>query len=288
MHSDQDIKEAVRDRYATSATQGTSCCGSAASASSCCCGSSATSSATAARPFTSEELGYDAAELGAIPEGADLGLGCGNPLAMLGLREGETVLDLGSGAGIDCFLAARQVGESGRVIGVDMTPEMIARARRNARDVGIANVEFRLGEIEHLPVEDASVDAIISNCVVNLVPDKQQVFNEAFRVLRPGGRLSVSDIVLLGELPVQIRESVEAYVACLAGAIMKDDYLAKLARAGFSSVTIEHEQQINVSDVLSADLVAEYQRHADADDATVKQAASCFASVRVRAEKAAE
>lgn len=288
MHSDQDIKEAVRDRYAASATQGISCCGPAASASSCCCGSGATTSATPARPFTSEELGYDPAELGAIPEGADLGLGCGNPLALLGLREGEIVLDLGSGAGIDCFLAARQVGESGRVIGVDMTPEMIARARRNARDAGITNVEFRLGEIEHLPVEDASVDAIISNCVVNLVPDKQQVFNEAFRVLRPGGRLSVSDIVLLGELPVQIRRSVEAYVACLAGAILKDDYLAKLANAGFSSVTVEHEQRISVSDVLGDDIMVEYQRYADVDDTTIKQAAACFASVRVRAEKAAK
>lgn len=288
MHSDQDIKTAVRDRYAASATQGTSCCGPAASASGQGCGCSCGSSATSVRPFTSEELGYDPAELDAIPEGADLGLGCGNPLAMLGLSEGETVLDLGSGAGIDCFLAARQVGESGRVIGVDMTPEMIARARRNARDAGITNVEFRLGEIEHLPVEDASVDAIISNCVVNLVPDKQQVFNEAFRVLRPGGRLSVSDIVLLGELPVQIRESVEAYVSCLAGAIMKDDYLAKLSKAGFSSVTIEHEQHINVSDVLGDDIMAEYQRYADVDGATIKQAAACFASVRVRAEKAAE
>jgi len=265
MHDDQDIKTAVRERYAGHATASTSCCDpdtAAATLESSGCGCGATTVADSGRAISSEALGYRAEELDSIPEGADLGLGCGNPLAMLELAEGETVLDLGSGGGIDCFIAAKRVGPTGHVIGVDMTPEMIDRARRNAAAAGAKNVEFRLGEIEHLPVADGSVDAIISNCVVNLVPDKQQVFNDAFRVLRPGGRLSVSDIVLLGEVPVQIRDSVEAYVACLSGAVLKDEYLEMLRAAGFSDVRVEDEQRFTLGDVVSEDLVAEFERYA--------------------------
>jgi SAM-dependent methyltransferase len=232
-------------------------------------------------------LGYSAGDLEAVPDGADMGLGCGNPFALLELREGETVLDLGSGGGVDCFIASKQVGPSGRVIGVDMTPEMVAKARRNAAAGAYANVEFRLGEIEHLPVADASVDAIISNCVINLAPDKAQVFADAFRVLRPGGRLSVSDIVLLGEVPVQIRDSVEAYVACLSGAILRDDYLALMAEAGFTDVRVTGETSFELEDVVASDLVAEFRRHTGATDAELRTAAARFQSVRVAATKPA-
>jgi arsenite methyltransferase len=297
MHDGQDIKTAVRERYAGHATAGTSCCGGDVTASAgtraaaaksatgggCGCGTSSGPD----RPFSSEAIGYAADDLAAVPDGADLGLGCGNPLAMLELREGETVLDLGSGGGIDCFIAARQVGVTGHVIGVDMTPEMIDRARRNADAGGYPNVEFRLGEVEHLPVADGTVDAIISNCVINLVPDKRQVFADALRVLKPGGRLSVSDIVLLGEVPVQIRDSVEAYVACLSGAVLRDEYLQMLRDAGFTDVQVTSEQRFTLDDVVSADLVEEYARFVDGDREALADAASKFASVRVRAVRPA-
>jgi len=189
----------------------------------------------------SKAIGYTDEELASAPEGANLGLGCGNPTALASLVEGETVLDLGSGAGFDCFLAAQKVGDTGKVIGVDMTPEMIEKARKNAQMSNCANVEFRLGEIENLPVADNSVDVIISNCVINLSPDKERVFRDAFRVLKPGGRLMVSDIVLLKALPDFIRESVAAYVGCIAGAMLKDDYLAAIGKAGFQDVKILEE-----------------------------------------------
>ena len=170
-----------------------------------------------------------------IPEGANLGLGCGNPVALASLRPGETVLDLGSGGGIDCFLAARKVGPEGRVIGVDMTAEMIHLARENAQKSGLKNVEFRLGEIENLPLEDGSVDAVISNCVINLSTDKERVFREIYRVLKPGGRMMVSDIVLDGELPAKVKDSVAAYTGCIGGALKRDDYLAAIVKAGFTA-----------------------------------------------------
>jgi SAM-dependent methyltransferase len=223
-----------------------------------------------------------------VPDGADLGLGCGNPLALLELQPGETVLDLGSGGGIDCFIAAKRVGPEGHVIGVDMTPEMVARARRNAQAAGVANVDFRLGEIEHLPVADGTVDAIISNCVINLVPDKAQVFRDAFRALKPGGRLSVSDIVLLGEVPLLIRDSVEAYVACLSGAVLRDDYLRMLEDAGFTQVTVTEARSFTPEDVVAADLVEEFAKHAQVSLAELQDAASRFQSVRVSARKPAE
>ena len=183
-------------------------------------------------------LGYSDAELDSIPEGADLGLGCGNPQAIAALRPGETVLDLGSGAGFDCFLAARAVGEGGLVIGVDMTPEMMTKARNNARKAGYGNVEFRLGEIEHLPVADASIDAIISNCVINLSPDKPQVFREAFRVLKPGGRLAVSDVVATAILPEEVRGDLALYTGCMAGAAHVDELGQMLRDAGFADIRI--------------------------------------------------
>jgi arsenite methyltransferase len=271
MHDSEDIKRAVRDRYAGHAAQATSCCSPG-----CGCGDAAT---------VSREVGYSAEQLAQIPDGADLGLGCGNPLAMMELREGETVLDLGSGGGIDCFLAAKRVGETGRVIGVDMTPEMIARARRNAAEGGYTNVEFRLGEVEHLPVADGTVDAIISNCVINLVPDKRAAFEEAFRVLKPGGRLSVSDIVLLGEVPVAIADSVEAYVACLSGAILRDDYLGMMREAGFDDVRVTSEQSFAAEDLVTTELLDELSAFASIDTETLREAAALFQSVRVEARR---
>jgi arsenite methyltransferase len=189
-------------------------------------------------------IGYTEGELSAVPEGANLGLGCGNPVALASLRPGEVVLDLGSGAGFDALLSARAVGPRGGVIGVDMTREMVEKARSNAATVGLGNAEFRLGTIEDLPVETGSIDVVISNCVVNLSPDKPRVFAEAFRVLRPGGRLMISDLVALGELPRSVRESMAAYVGCLAGVSLRDEYLGWLAEAGFERVAIAGEKGV--------------------------------------------
>ena len=200
-----------------------------------CCGAAPDDEAALAA------FGYTPEQRAAIPEGANLGLGCGNPIAHAKLQAGETVLDLGSGGGIDCFLAAREVGPTGRVIGVDMTPAMIERARTNRVRIDATNVEFRLGEIEHLPVADASVDVIISNCVVNLSPDKRQVFREALRVLKPGGRLVVSDLVLLHELSPELQRNVDLYVGCIAGASLKEDYLQLMRDAGFADVRVVEE-----------------------------------------------
>jgi SAM-dependent methyltransferase len=205
----------------------------------------------------SQKVGYSAEELAVIPEDANLGLGCGNPTAIAGLKAGETVLDLGSGAGIDCFLAAAKVGPRGRVIGVDMTPDMIDKARENARQAGAKNVEFRLGEIENLPAADGSVDVIISNCVINLSTDKPRVFREAFRVLKPGGRLMVSDLALKKPLPKAVRESVDVYVACVAGAMVKEDYLGAIREAGFKDVAVVSETAFPAELILEDSLVPE-------------------------------
>jgi len=225
---DDEIKKHVRERYARAAKFDASCC---APSTPCGCGMPDVNGESA-----SQRVGYSPQELRSVPEDADLGLGCGNPSALAGLKMGEVVLDLGSGAGLDCFLAAGKVGGTGRIIGVDMTPAMIDRARENARKNGYGNVEFRLGEIENLPAADHSIDVIISNCVINLSTDKARVFREAFRVLRPGGRMLVSDLALRRPLPPAIRESVDAYVACVAGALVKDDYLAAIRAAGFENI----------------------------------------------------
>ena len=224
---DKKIKKIVKEGYAKVAKQSVSCCPTTS-----CCGS-----ANQVKDV-SKLVGYSDADINTVPEGANLGLGCGNPVAIASLKEGDVVLDLGSGAGFDAFLASPKVGKTGRVIGVDMTPEMIEKARKNAKRSNYKNVEFRLGDIEKLPVEDTSIDVIISNCVINLSPEKQQVFKEAFRVLKPGGRLMVSDLVLVKDLPDAIKESVEAYVGCLAGAIEKDEYLKFIKMAGFKEVKV--------------------------------------------------
>jgi arsenite methyltransferase len=238
---EEELGKAVRERYGNIAKQSSSCCGPAKS----CCGS--TNSAQA----ISRGIGYTEEELKAVPEGANLGLGCGNPVALASLKEGEVVLDLGSGAGFDCFLAAKQVGSTGKVIGVDMTAEMLERARQNARKGDFRNVEFRLGEIENLPAGDNQVDIIISNCVINLSPNKKRVFQEAFRVLRPGGRLMVSDIVLLRELPSFIRDSIEAYIGCVAGAMKKEEYLRAIEDAGFEDIKVMGESSFSVDLIVS-------------------------------------
>lgn len=229
----QDVRNTVRESYASVAKRQGSCCGGAS-----CCGTNAVKS-------RSKQIGYTERDLAEAPEGANMGLGCGNPVAIASLKKGEVVLDLGSGGGFDCFLAARKVGSKGRVIGVDMTPEMLSRARENAAGSDHKNVEFRLGEIENLPVADGSVDVIISNCVINLSPDKKRVFAEAFRVLKPGGRLMVSDMVLEKELPDFVKESAQAYVSCVAGAMLKKDYLRSVKSAGFKEVKIIGEAAIS-------------------------------------------
>lgn len=222
-----EIKQIVREGYAKVVTQGVSCCSNSS-----CCGS------ISLAKDISKSIGYSDEEMNIVPGGANLGLGCGNPVAIASLKEGDVVLDLGSGAGFDAFLASSKVGKTGRIIGIDMTLEMIEKARANAKKGNYANVEFRLGEIEKLPIENDSVDVIISNCVINLSPDKESVFREAFRVLRPGGRLMVSDLVLVKDLTDIIKESVEAYVGCISGAIMKDEYIGYIKKAGFQDIKI--------------------------------------------------
>ncbi len=231
--SDQ-LRQNVRAAYSevAEASDNGGCCGEAAS----CCGVSEDEKINA---LISTRLGYSEDDIAAVPGGADMGLGCGNPRAIASLRPGETVLDLGSGGGFDAFLAAAEVGESGRVIGVDMTPAMISKARANADKGGYRQVEFRLGEIEHLPVADASVDVVISNCVINLSPDKPQVFREMFRVLKPGGRVAVSDVVASTELPESMRNDPYLHSACVAGASLVADLEQWLAEAGFTAIAIQ-------------------------------------------------
>ena len=224
------VTQAVQQRYGAIAREGGGCCGP-----SCCSGSEP---AKRSSEPDSVALGYDAGELATLPEGTDLGLGCGAPLTFLALQPGETVLDLGSGAGIDAILASRAVGQSGRVIGVDMTPDMLARARRNAAEAGAWNVEFREGQLEALPVVDASVDAVTSNCVINLVPDKSAVFREVARVLKPAGRLVVSDIVLERPLPPAIANDLLAWAGCVGGAMVRDDYFGRVREAGLRNVEV--------------------------------------------------
>ncbi len=234
-----EIKEAVKEKYGQAAlrvtTGGSSCCGASAALDGCC------------DPITSNL--YDASQTGALPEEAVLAsLGCGNPTALAQLNAGETVLDLGSGGGIDVLLSARRVGPTGKAYGLDMTDEMLSLARENQRKAGVENVEFLKGEIEHIPLPDNSVDVVISNCVINLSADKDRVLREAFRVLKPGGRFAVSDVVTRGEVPEEVRRNMLMWVGCIAGALQDYEYVAKLARAGFEAIDIERTRVYNIED----------------------------------------
>jgi len=268
---EEKIKRVVREGYAEIAKKGNACCSPTVS----CLGSANS------HEEISKKMGYTEEELKSAPEGANLSLGCGNPVALASLKEGETVLDLGSGAGLDCFLAANKVGEKGRVIGVDMTPEMIDKARENARKGKYENVEFRLGEIENLPVADNAVDVIISNCVINLSPNKRRVFKEAFRALKPGGRLMISDIVLLKELPESIKKSVKAYIGCLAGAIMKDEYIETMKEAGFQEVKIIEETHFPIEYMANDPTAKAVIENSSIPVEKVKEIAHSVASIKV-------
>jgi arsenite methyltransferase len=274
---EKKVKKIVREGYAEVARSNSSCCGPASS----CCGP------TNVNETLAKKIGYSDDDLKAVPEGANLGLGCGNPVALATLKQGEMVLDLGSGAGFDCFLAANKVGPGGQVIGVDMTPEMIDKARENAQKGDYKNVEFRLGEIEHLPAADNSIDAIISNCVINLSPAKDKVFSDAYRVLKPGGRLMISDIVLLKELPEAVRNSAEAYIGCLSGAILKEEYLGTMKAAGFKDPEIMKETAVPAdlwfNDSFAQEMIEKLG--VELSPAEIRNAAESVVSVQIYAVK---
>lgn len=271
----EEVKKVVREGYARVAKGESSCC----APQNPCCGT------TDIAKDLSKQIGYTDEELQSVPEGANLGLGCGNPVALASLKEGDVVLDLGSGAGFDCFLAANQVGKTGKVIGVDMTPEMIESARENALKGNYQNVEFRLGEIENLPVANNHVDVIISNCVINLSPDKERVFQEAFRVLKPGGRLIVSDIVLVDELPNSIKNSVTAYIGCLAGATLKDEYIRAVKAAGFKRVSIVDEASFPMDYAPNDPTIQAMLNDLNIPRGDLKKLGSSIRSVKVHAVK---
>ena len=274
---EENIKKAVRESYAKVAS-GSSCCCTPVTGSSCC------GQVDQAKEISSN-IGYSKEDLNKVPEGSNLGLGCGNPIAMASLAKGEAVLDLGSGAGFDCFLAADKVGPEGKVIGVDMTPEMLEKARENAKKGNFSNVEFRLGEIENLPVADGAVDIIISNCVINLAPDKDRVFSEAFRVLKQGGRIMDSDIVLTKELPDFIKNNMSAYVGCISGAIIKDDYLNAIKKAGFTDVKIIDAVNFPLNYIVSDNTAAKVKNNLGLSDNQVKDLADSILSIKVYALK---
>ncbi len=266
---DEQVHKMVRKGYGKIAKAEKSSCG-------CGCGSA---------PAISEQIGYNKEELSSVPEDADLGLGCGNPVALASLKQGETVIDLGSGGGLDCFLAAQKVGATGKVIGVDMTAEMLDKARANCRKSKVSNVEFRLGEIENLPVADNTADAIISNCVINLSPNKAQVFREAFRVLKPKGRLMISDMVLLKDIPKAIMNSVEAYIGCIAGAEKKATYLNLMKQAGFQDVQIVEEKQVPLEMLVSNATAQEVMKELKITEKKAAELLGDVVSIRVSAKK---
>jgi arsenite methyltransferase len=273
---EEKIRKAVREGYAKVAKNSKSCC----STSNPCCDNTSDMNKESSR-----RIGYSEEEMSSVPEGANLGLGCGNPVALASLKKGETVLDLGSGGGFDCFLAANRVGKAGKVIGVDMTPEMLDKARENARKGKYENVEFRLGEIENLPVADSTVDVVISNCVINLSPDKKRVFNEAFRVLKPNGRLMVSDIVLLKKLPEAVKKNVQAYVGCLSGAEMRNKYLQMMEDAGFKEVSVKEENLAHAEDMANDPTAQAIIRTKKVQTEEIEKIANSVVSVKVSAVK---
>ena len=271
----KEIKTIVKEGYAKIARKSSSCCDPAVS----CCRT------TDSLKSMSRKMGYTEGDLTSVPTGSNLGLGCGNPVALASLQEGEAVLDLGSGAGVDVFLAANRVGRNGKVIGVDMTPEMIQAAKANAAKGNYQNVEFRLGEIENVPVESDSINVVISNCVINLSPDKKKVFQEAYRTLKAGGRLMVSDIVLLAELPDVVKSTVEAYIGCLGGAVMKNDYIEAIQAAGFQEVKILDEARFPV-DLMANDPTAQaIMNEVDIPKAELVKIAASVASIKVQGVK---
>jgi SAM-dependent methyltransferase len=278
---DENVKKVVRKAYARVAKGG--CCGEVSESkkskkSEGCCQQMSVDE-------MSKKIGYTLEELAEVPEGSNLGLGCGNPIALASIKKGDTVLDLGSGAGFDCFLAANRVGTSGNVIGVDMTPDMLDKAREIAKQNQYDNVEFRLGEIENLPAGNNSVDVVISNCVINLSPDKEKVFQEAFRVLTPGGRLIVSDIVLLEELPESIRNSDKLYTGCVSGAVLKEEYIGLIKKAGFVNVTIQKETQFPVEVVVDDHEAIDSIEKQGIPIEDVKKVVASVQSISVQGEK---
>jgi len=266
---DDKVHKLVRKGYGKIAKQEQTNCG-------CGCGSAT---------GVSEQIGYSKEDLAAVPEGADLNLGCGNPVALASLKPGETVIDLGSGGGLDCFLAAQQVGEIGKVIGIDMTPEMLDRARANLKKSKRKNVEFRLGEIENLPVADNTADIIISNCVINLSPNKQRVFDEAYRVLKPKGRLMISDMVLLKEIPEAILKNVSAYIGCISGADKKTDYLNHIKKAGFKDIQVVQETTMPIEALVSEETAAQILKELKMTREKAAELFGAAVSIKVSANK---
>jgi arsenite methyltransferase len=234
-----------------------------------------------------KKIGYSEDELRNVPEAANLGIGCGNPTGLASIKKGETVLDLGSGAGFDCFLASKETGETGKVIGVDITPEMVAQAKKNAEKGKYKNVEFKVGEIENLPIESNSIDLIISNCVINLSNQKNQVFKEAFRVAKSNGRIMISDIILLHDLPDYVKNSVEGHIACLAGAVRKEDYINAIARAGFSDISIDKEAPFPIELMLNDPIAEKIVRENNLTEKEIKSIANSIASISISAKKQA-
>lgn len=271
----KNVRKMVREGYARIAKKVNQCC----APTHLCCGSPDSADEV------SKKLGYTEEELRSVPEDSNLGLGCGNPVALASLKEGDIVLDLGAGTGFDCFLAANKVGKKGKIIGVDMTPEMVEKARENAEKSGADNVEFRLGEIENLPVADNSIDAVFSNCVINLSPDKRRVFDEAYRVLKPGGRLIISDIVLLNELPEEMKNSIEAYVGCVAGAVLKNKYLKAIKEAGFQDVKIMDKISFSSNNVMNDPTAKEFIEKFNIPAEKVEEVVSSIQSIYVHGVK---
>lgn len=232
-----------------------------------------------------KKIGYSEEELKNVPEDANLGIGCGNPTALASIKKGETILDLGSGAGFDCFLASRETGETGKVIGVDITPEMVAQAKKNAKKGNYKNVEFKVGEIENLPIADNTIDLIISNCVINLSNQKEQVFKEAFRVAKPNGRMMISDIILLNDLPDYVKNSVEGHIACLAGAVKKEDYINAISKAGFTGINIDKQAPFPIKLMLNDPIAEKIVRENNLSEKEIEDIANSIASISISAKK---